>query len=295
MLKKITVLLIGLLFLLLAACTPIESDENENLTVLATTSIVADVVQNIAAEHLEVFVLLPNGSDPHGFVPTPQDLVKMISADLVFTSGLGLEESLNDFLTTNVETSSIVVLSEGMQLAGSNDPHVWMNPQNVIAWTERISIELALLDAPNADAYQKNAKNYAAQLSELDVWTKAQFAGIDPDERLLLSDHEVLTHLAQRYDIQIVGTLISGVSSLGDASALDLAYLEDRVKQLELSALFIASPESEELAAQFTLDTGIDLVSLFVESLSAIEGPAPTYLELMRYDVGLIIKTLYKE
>ena len=291
-LKRTTQCFASLLLLFLVACTPTQADESENITVLATTSIVADVVQNIAGQHLEVIALLPNGSDPHGFSGTPQDLVKIASADRVFISGLGLEESLNDFLTNNLDSSSIVSLSEGMQLTASNDPHVWMNPQNVIAWAESISLELAQLDPTRAAEYQANAQSYIAQLSELDNWAKVQFATVDSERRLLLSDHENLTHLADHYDLEIAGTLISGISTLSEPSAQDLSALENRVNQLGLPALFVGSPESEALAAQFALDAGIKVVTLFVESLSELQGTAATYLEMMRYDVSLITDAL---
>jgi ABC-type Zn uptake system ZnuABC Zn-binding protein ZnuA len=292
MTKKTTLCFSNLLLVLICACTPIQVDESEEITVLATTSIVADVLQNIAGQHIEVTALLPNGSDPHGYSATPQDLVKITSADLVFISGLGLEESLNDFLIGNVDSSSIVTLSDRIQLAGNNDPHVWMNPQNVIAWVEKINFELIQLDPTHASEYQANTHNYIAQLTELDDWALAQLSSIDISSRMLLSDHENLTHLADRYDLEIVGTLIAGVSSLSEPSAQDLSSLENKVHQLGLSAIFVGSPESEALAAQFALDAGIAVVHLFVESLSEAQGPAPTYLEMMRYDVNLIAETL---
>ena len=290
--KQKIMIFAAVIALLLSSCTPLESTENSDLRVMATTSIIADVVQNIAGDNIDVFVLLPAGSDPHSFSPTPQDIVAIEQSDLVFTNGLGLEDNLADFLVSASESIEIIPLSNAILLDEIFDPHTWMDPTNVSMWADSIAQALASIDPSNSLEYRANAAAYKVELDILDQWIIQQFETIEVGRRVLLSDHEYLTHFANRYDFEIPGTLISGTSSLGEASASGLADLENLVNQREIAALILGSPESEALAVQFSVDAGLQLVPIFVESLSGDDGPAPTYIELMRYDVTNIANAL---
>lgn len=273
------------------ACAPLEPAEDNRLRVLVTTGIIGDVVQNVAGEGMEIVVLLPPGTEAHGFSPTSRDLVAISESDLIFINGLGLEESLMGFLESTA-SAQIVSLSEDMKLQGSSDPHVWTNPKNVSRWIDRIANELIALDPLRAATYQINAAAYKAELESLDEWAASQLNQLEAHQRSFISDHEILTHFALRYDFEIVGTLIPGTSSLADPSAAALSELERAVEEYGRLALFVGSPESEELAAQFAADTGIHITAIFVESLSGLEGPAASYLEMMRYDVNVIVNAL---
>jgi zinc/manganese transport system substrate-binding protein/manganese/iron transport system substrate-binding protein len=292
MMKQKAMFFTALMAVLWMACAPLKGNENGDLKVLATTSIIADVVRNVAGPNIEIFVLFPAGSDPHGFSPTPQDLVAIGQSDLIFFNGLGLEDSLSGFLAGASESAVVIALSEAIFLEDSADPHTWMDPKNVSNWVDRIAQELGAIDPSNIEEYKVNAAAYNVELDNLDQWMLSQFETIDVNKRVLLTDHEILTHFARSYDFEILGTLIVGTSTLSEASASSLADLERLIGQRKIPALFLGSPESEAMATQFAADTGLQLIPIFVESLSEADGFAPTYLELMRYDVKLITNAL---
>ena len=177
-------------------------------------------------------------------------------------------------------------------LEDSVDPHTWMDPGNVSLWADRVAHELSVIDPSHSAEYETNAETYKIELDNLDQWIVSQIEVIAADRRVLLSDHEILTHFARRYDFEILGTLIIGASTLSEASASGLADLESAIRQGNPPVLFLGSPESEALAVQFAADAGLQLIPIFVETLSEADGRAPTYLEMMRYDVTLIVNAL---
>ena len=286
------VFVVLLLSAALPACSPGSSDSSGALEILATTSIIGDVVLNVGGEHIDLSVLLPPGKDPHAFAPSPQDIVAITEAELVFANGLDLEVSLAGFLEGRSEPVKVVFLSEDFDAEDSGDPHVWMDPENVFSWVDAIAFELSILDAANASSYQANAEAYKVQLTELDAWARTQIAVLDPSQRILLTDHQILTQFAAAYGFEVLGSLFPGGSSLSEPSASELAELENTIQKYNLPVLFLASPEGIELATQIGTDTGIRIVPIYVESLSDPAGPAASYLEMMRYDVNAIVNAL---
>jgi ABC-type Zn uptake system ZnuABC Zn-binding protein ZnuA len=308
---KVLTLLIGLALLpgLLGGCGK-EVSENGRLQVLATTTIVGDVVAQVAGGHIEVSVLLPVGSDPHSFQPAPQDLAAIEQADRVFINGFGLEEFLGDLLEDTVDQAKIVEVSEGVSplYFGESaeehqaheeeghthegiDPHVWMSPLNVVVWAENIAAVLAELDPVHAGDYQANAQAYQVELVELHQWALAQFDSVPEDQRLLVSDHETFNYLADAYGLQLVGTL-TGFSSLAESSAQELAALEDAINQLGLRAIFVSTTVPPGLAERVAEDTGVEVVRVYTGSLSEADGRAATYLELMRDTISQMVEAL---
>lgn len=307
-----------ILVLTLAACDPgpaptARLEKNRKLQVVATTTIVTDVVAQVAGEAIELVVLLPAGSDPHTFEPTPQDLALLASADLVFMNGFGLEEYLEPLLENAVPEADIVAISAGIQpLAYSDsaghegeaqdheeedhdhevDPHVWFDPHNVIVWTENIARELSQRDPANAAVYTANAAAYRTQLQELDAWIIAQVAQVPEDQRLLITDHASFGYFAARYGFKEVGALIPSFSTAAQPSAQELAALQDAIKDLGVKAVFVGTTVNPNLAEQVAADTGVRLVSLYTGSLSRPEEGAGTYLEMMRYNTAAIVAAL---
>ena len=287
---------------LLSACAPADTATSGKLKVVATTTILGDVVGQIGGEWIELRVLLPAGSDPHSFQPAPKDLVVVADANLIFANGLGLEEFLAAMLTNAAEGATMVAVSEGLEAltaadddaahAGDVDPHVWMDVNNVIAWAEQIADALATADPANAAAYRANAAAYIEQLHTLDAWIIEQVAQLPAERRVLVTDHEALSYFAARYGFNLIGTVTPGYSTLAESSAQQLAELEDWIGQYAVPAVFVGAGVNPALAERLAGDTGVELVVLYTGTLSAANGPASTYLDLMRYDVGVIVGAL---
>lgn len=312
-----------ILALLLNACAPVAAGPDA-LTVVATNPILADVVSNIAGDHMQVSVLIPAGTDPHAFEPTPQDAAKIADADLIVVNGLGLEASLESFLHAAEEAGRVLVASDGVLTLEFEDPHdeheseheeehqehehgeehedehhhegydphVWMNPHNVMIWVDNITTAFVAADSTHAAEYQANADAYKASLVELDDWIAEQVSVLPANGRHLVTDHESFNYFAQQYGFEIVGALIPSFSTLSEVSAGELADLEETIASHHVPAIFIGASMNPSLAERVSADTGVSLVVLYGETLSAEDGPASTYLEMMRYNVSSIVNAL---
>ena len=285
----------------LAACSKSSQDTIDGkLKVLATTTIVADVVNQIGDDLIELDVLLPIGTDPHTFAPTPQDLAKVSQAELLFMNGVGLESFLKNYLENIGENVQMVEVSRGVKVLQTSkgdehdtgDPHTWTDPGNVKVWVENISAALSELDPANADKYQANAKIYQSKLDELDAWIVAQVSQIPQEHRKLVSDHESLAYFAQRYGFIQIGTVIPGTSTLSEPSAQEVARLEDLVKAENVRAIFVDTTANPQLAERISNDTRAKIVLIYSGSLTEVDGEAGSYIDYMRYNVTAVVNAL---
>lgn len=289
--------------------SPVPLSEGEKLQVVATTSIVADIAGNIGGDLINLTMLMPLGTDPHTFEPTPQDAAAVTDAHVVFINGAGLEIFLENLLESAGGSTTIVPVSYGVELLhlessdeqereeesghrGSADPHTWFDPHNVTVWTRNIEWALSALDPKNAEAYTANARAYEAKLQELDTWIREQVSQIPQADRKLVTDHTTFGYFCRRYGFEQVGAVFPGYSTLTEPSAQDVAQLEDAIRELNVKAVFVGKTVNPNLAEQITEDTGIQLISLYTGSLSEPGGPAGDYLSLMRYDVSAIVEAL---
>lgn len=287
------------------------------LTVVASTTIVGDVVQQVAGEAATVTVLMPAGADPHSFEPRPQDIAVGAQADVIFLNGLQLEQFLEPLLQSAGGEARIVALSEGLEIeeahdhegeaheeghdedeAGheaheeGHDPHVWLDPANVVRWVETIEATLSEMDPENAARYQQNAARYQEELRALDAWNREQLAQIPEARRKLVSDHDELSYFARAYGFEQVGAVVEGTSTLEEPSAQALARLQDQMQALGIPALFVGSTVNPAVATSIAADSGAEVYQLYTATLSEPDGPAPTYLEAMRYNVRQIVQAL---
>lgn len=293
----------------LAGCTAAPAREHARPQVVATTTIVGDVVRQVGGDAIDLTVLLPAGADPHSFQPTPKDAARLADADLIFINGLGLEGFMERMVQGSGDSARIVALSDGVAtLANSHehedgrpageaghqelDPHVWMDPGNVQVWTRNIAAALSAFDPANAALYQANAQRTDQTLQALDAWAEEQIAQIPPAHRRMAVDHQVFGYFARRYGLEIAGTVVPGSSAMGAPSAQALAALEDAIGRLGVRAVFVGNTVNPSMAEQVARDTGIPLVFLYTDSLSAPDGAAPTYEALMRYNVNAIVEAL---
>jgi len=291
--------------------SPVNLGEGEKLQVVATTSIVADVVQNVGGELIDLTTLMPLGTDPHGFEPTPRDAAAVADAHAVFVNGSGLEVFLDNLLESAGQGVTVVPMSYGIELrqfegghdreareegehehSGGFDPHTWFDPNNVMVWTQNIAHALSALDPDNAEAYAANASAYEAELRALDAWIREQLAQVPEGNRQLITDHTAFSYFAHRYGLEQIGAVFPGYSTLAEPSAQDLAKLEDTIRALGVKAVFVGLTVNPALAERVADDTGIRLVFLYTGSLSEPGGPAGDYISFMRYNVSAIAEAL---
>ena len=327
-------------------------------TVIATTSIWADVVANVACDGLaDVQSLIPAGGDPHEYEPSLQDRGRLENAALVVANGFLLEETLEDTLEA-VAAEGVTVLevaplvpdpiegghehsedehsdeahsedehsdeahsdethsdeahsdeahsdethsedehsdeahSDEHSDEGGFDPHVWHDPSRVAAILPAIGealVESAGLDAETVDAC---VEAYVTELVDLDAELEAQYAGIPEDRRLLVTNHDSLRYLADRYGLTVLGSVIPSSSSLAETNPADLQALADEIAATGAPAVFAETQGSTTDADALAAEVGVPVVTLTTDTLGGEGSGAETYVDLLRTNAGLIVGAL---
>ena len=300
----VTVIIIICMTLVMSSCQqPAALTKSTGLKVVATTSLVGDVVSQVGGDKIQLEVLLPLGTDPHSFSPTPRDASIIADAAIVFANGVGLEEFLKPLMDNIGGASKVMEVSQGIvyrslveQGSRSNlptdDPHTWMDPNNVIIWVDNIVSALSNEDPTNKAYYVENGQNYQAKLKDLDTWIRSEVSIIPEQNRKLVTDHLIFGYFVDRYGFMQVGAIIPGFSSLAEPSAQDIAQIEDAIHSMGVKAIFINVGVNVNLAQRIANDTGMQVVLLFMESLSDKGAGADNYLEFMHYDVNKIVNAL---
>ncbi len=277
----------------LAACSGTAAPD-----ILTTSTILADITHNVVGQRYSVGSLVPVGADPHSYQPTPQDAARISKSRVLITNGAGYERFLETLLVNADGRRTLIEASTGLRLRSDPlggpgvDPHLWLDPENVIIYVENIRDGLLKFDPDGAEVYQSNAAAYIKQLQDLDAWINGQVAQIPPERRLLVTNHETLGYFAERYGFRVVGTVIESFSSDASPSAQQMAALVDQIKMFGAPAIFLDAPDNPGLAEQIARETGVKVVTdLHFESLTD-GAPAPTYIEMMKYDVTRIVESL---
>jgi len=274
------------------------------LDVVATESFLADIAQNVAGERFTVRPLIPPGADPHAFEPTPKDVAAVAGADLVVINGGGLEGPLLDTLKSAGGSAIIVDASAGLTTrtpqpgepplaAGQTDPHFWLDPMLVETYVTNIRDAFVEADPAGAAAYEANAAAYTQKLRQLHAWIKAQVAQIPPGDRKLVMNHASHGYFADRYGLQVIGTVIPSVGTSESPTAQQLGDLTAAIRKSGAKAIFVEVDENPQLARQIAAETGVQVVTdLLDHSLTPAGGAAPTYIDMMKYDARRIVEAL---
>ena len=276
----------------------------EPVPVVASFSILGDLVRVVGGERVSVTTLVGPDEDAHVFEPKPTDAKTLVQSRLLIVNGLGFEPWAQKLAKSAGYKGETVVASRGVKplvMAEEDahgekghkdkghhhdeaDPHAWQNPHNVVLYTRNIAAALAKVDPAGATAYQTNANAYVKELQALDTWAKAQFAAIPADKRKAITSHDAFGYLAAQYQIKFLAP--QGVSTDAEPSAREVAQLIRQIQRERIKAVFVENMSNPKLLAQLGKDAGVTVgPALFVDALSAAGGPADSYLKLMRYNV----------
>lgn len=287
---------------MLPTLSPVARGEGEPLRVVATTTIVGDVVARVGGDAILLTVLLPIGADPHTYEPTPADLAAVSQAHVLFINGLGLEGFLERTLRNVGGDLPVVPISAGIlprpleehaeeHAPGEWDPHVWLDVRNVMVWVENTRRVLSALDPDHADLYAANATAYRQELEALDTWIQEQVTQVPPQNRKLVTNHPAFGYLANRYGFEQV-TAVYPISPGAEPSAREIAQLEETIRQFGVPAVFAETTVNPKLAEQMARDTGVRLVTLYTGSLGPPGSGAETYVAMMQYNIRAIVEAL---
>lgn len=281
------------LLLMLGACGV---QHQEGLTVVATTTMLGDVVENVVADDGDVEVLLPIGADPHDFRLSARQVALINEADLVVTNGLGLEGSMDDVLAAasddGVNVLTVAPLLDPIPLGARDDPHVWFDPLRMKDAAVLIADELTLLD--DSFGWADRAGVYGKALDVADVEIQRMLSGIAAPDRKLVTNHDSLGYFASRYEFEILGTVIPGGTSLANPSSADLADLVNTMEAEGTNVIFAETTEPTALAETVADEVGGDVlvVELFTGSLGGPGSGAEHLIDMLLANARRIAEAL---
>jgi ABC-type Zn uptake system ZnuABC Zn-binding protein ZnuA len=315
--KKIINSIIGqalLAALFLTACGPAPTGSDDAVKVLASTTFLADMAQNVAGDRLTVESLLPVGADPHAYQVAPSDVAKIAESNLLILNGVEYEHFIESLLENAGGERLIIEATAGLEPHAmeehedeehaaeaesaeggeheTGDPHMWLDPNLVVRYVENIRDGLIQADPAGEQAYKSNADVYITQLRELDAWIVEQVNTVSEERRLLITNHEAMGYFAERYGFTVTDTLLPSFSSDSNASAQEIAQSIELVKSSGAPAIFLGEVENTDLADQIAAETSVKVINnLYLESLT--DGmPAATYIDMMKHNVTQIVNAL---
>lgn len=299
MAREIMRQVILLLLIIATACrSSASSNPQADPVVLTSTTFLADITRNLAGDRVEVGSLLPVGVDPHSYQPTPEDVARIEQSKLLIINGAEYEHFLESLLENaggereTIEASAGLSVREEAESEHGVDPHLWLDPNNVVTYVENIREALTHFDPDGAATYQTNADAYINQLKDLHTWINEQVSQVPSEKRLLVTNHEALGYFSDRYGFTIIGAVVPSVSSVASPSAGEIAELIDLIKSSGAPAIFLDEVENPALAQQIADETGVAVVTdLHLESLT--DGPpAGTYIDMIKHNVTQIVEAL---
>nr|WP_206715182.1 metal ABC transporter substrate-binding protein [Cellulosimicrobium arenosum] len=276
------------------------SPGDDRPVVLTTFTVLADIARNVGGDHVRVESITKVGAEIHGYEPTPGDLRRAAEADLVLDNGLGLEAWFGRFVD-GLDVPHVVA-SDGVETIalgddtspehqGEANPHAWMSPVNGQLYAHNVADALADLDPEHADDYQAAAQDYAADLRDVQDELTAALDTLPPQHRVLVTCEGAFSYLAR--DAGLTEQYLWAVNAEQQATPRQVGETVDLVRDDDVPAVFCESTVSDKAMRQVVAETGTTFGgTLYVDSLSAPDGPVPTYLELLRHDTDLIVAGL---
>ena len=268
--------------------------------VVTTFTVIQDIAQNVAGDAATVESITKPGAEIHEYEPTPKDIVKAQSADLILWNGLNLERWFERFFQ-NIKDKPAVVVTEGITplsiyegpYKDAPNPHAWMSPSNALIYVENIKNAFVKYDPQNADTYQKNAAAYAEKIKQLDKPLREKLSQIPADQRWLVTSEGAFSYLAKDYDLK--EGYLWPINAEQQGTPQQVRKLIDLVKKNHIPVVFSESTVSDKPAQQVAKESGAKYGGvLYVDSLSAADGPVPTYIDLLNVTVSTIVKGFEK-
>lgn len=268
----------------------------EPFKVATTFTIIQDMAQNVAGDAAVVESITKHGAEIHNYQPTPKDIIRTQSADLILWNGLYLENWFERFFENMKDVPSVVVsdgieplsITEG-EYNGMPNPHAWMSPTNALIYVDNIRDAFVKYDPENAEIYKKNAEDYKAKIKALDQPLRDRLANIPEDQRWLVTSEGAFSYLAKDYDFKEL--YLWAINAEQQGTPQQVRKVIDTVRANNIPVVFSESTVSDKPAKQISKETDADYGGiLYVDSLSEPNGPVPTYIDLLNVTVETIAK-----
>ena len=288
------------------ACSSAEEGGDDRPLVIATTTILGDIVANTAGDAVQVEVLMPLGADPHDFAPSARQAARLRDATLVVANGVGLEEALLDVIDAagqdgvevlrvgellDPEPFAAGLAADSVEVIDGLDPHVWMDPMRMATAVDLIAARLS--SGAGVDV-SESAAGYRNRILDLNDEISRMIQGVPPERRKMVTNHFSYGYYAARYGITLLGTVIPAATTGAETSAADFAALVDLLKREGVSVVFASVTEPTTLADALAEEVGyeVKVVKLHTGSLAEPGSGAETYIDMMRSSTLLIVENL---
>jgi len=285
---------LGLIFLSAALATVAPALAHDRLTIVASFSILGDLVKNVGGDRVDVTTLVGPDGDVHVYTPAPADAKKIADAKLLVINGLGLEGWLPRLVQSAGSKASIVTATAGiapLHVGAAPDPHAWQSVLDAKIYVANIRDALVAADPADAEVFRANAQIYLAELDALDREVRAAVAEIPAIRRKVISTHDAFGYFAAAYGIEFIAPL--GVSTESEASARDIAAIITQIRDSKIPAVFLENISDPRLIRQIAAETGAKIGgTLYSDSLTAENGDAPTYIDMVRHNIRTLTGAL---
>ncbi|MBL8164786.1 MAG: zinc ABC transporter substrate-binding protein [Anaerolineae bacterium] len=302
-------LLAFVLLVIVAACspaanTPQDANSNNRINVVATTGMIADVVQNVGGERVNVTQLMGPGVDPHLYSATESDVTTLTDAQMIFYNGLNLEARLTEIFEQIGQNKPVIAVGAALPAdrvvnevgRDITDPHVWMDVELWSLVAQEIADELAAFDAANASLYQANATAYREQLAELDQYAQDQINRVPTEQRVLVTAHDAFHYFSRAYGIEVFAP--QGITTAAEAGVEDIRRIIEIVVQRKIPAIFVETSVPPDVieaiiagaeAQGQTVSVG---GSLFSDAMGEAGTPEGSYIGMIRHNIDTIVTAL---
>ncbi len=304
------ILILGIFLTLLAGCSPLKTTPptaEEGLQVVVTTTMLQDLVEELAGEHLQVTGLCAAGVDPHLYQATAGDMLILQQADVVVYHGFHLEGKLGDILSQLEQQGKYIICledgisPEGLLLAeeevdGGYDPHIWFD---VSLWMEAavyVAECFMTLEAEHTQVYQQNLERYLLELETLDAYIQEKVAEIPAEKRILITAHDAFHYFGKAYGFQVYG--IQGTSTESEASTWDISSLANRIVTQEIRSIFVETsiaPKTMEALQEAVASQGFQVAiggALYSDSLGDATSGHDSYCKAVKSNIDTLVEGL---
>ncbi len=305
----ISVCLIGIL--VWSGCDPKgqpDAATGDKLRVVTTIGMITDVVKNVGGPRVEVTGMVAPGVDPHFYNPTPKDVQRLGSADIIFYNGLHLEAKMGDILAKMSADTLTVAVTDAVdrrllltppEYDGLYDPHLWFDVKLWMQTVGKIRDALSEFDADNTALYRSNAERYLTELTELDAYVKSQMERVPSEQRVLVTAHDCFNYFGEAYGFEVRG--LQGISTATEVGIADVQELATFIAARRISAIFVessVSPRSLEAVKAAVRSKGFDVRIggvLFTDAMGKEGTPEGTYIGMIRYNIDTIVHALIEK
>jgi zinc/manganese transport system substrate-binding protein len=279
----------------------------ETLNVVATFSILGDLTQRVGGERVQVHTLVGRDADAHVYQPTPADARTLAKARLVVVNGYGFEGWIERLIKSSGYRGKVLTASSGVKILkrphlqgesphhydGDVDPHAWQDLSNALTYVDNIAQALSEADPAGQAVYQANAAQYKQEISAVDGEIRQAFKTIPVERRRVVTSHDAFGYFSRAYGIGFIAPV--GINTDAEPSAGDVSRIIKQIRREQIPAVFLESISDPRLLERIRQESGARIGgTLYSDSLSTVDGPAPTYLEMMRHNAKTLAAALGK-